>query len=95
MVQPAGPVDGDLGLVVGQFSGRVERGAGVEGGVGVEAVEDGAVFADVEGVRFGFGAGDEVLRRGSVKRLVSGTGDLDIGEDGNEAEGICGRIQTE
>ena len=48
VVQPAGPVDGDLRLVRGEFARGVEGGAGVEGGVLVESVEDGTVFADVE-----------------------------------------------
>ena len=66
VVQAAGPVDRDEGLVVRQLAGRVEGGAGVERGVGVQAVEDGAVVADVEAVVVG---GDgEVVGGGSVGR---------------------------
>ena len=49
VVQAAGPIDCDLGLLGGEFAGGVEGGAGVEAAVLVEAVEDGAVVAEVEG----------------------------------------------
>ena len=55
VVQPAGPVDGHLRLVRGEFARGVEGGARVEGGVLVEPVEDGTVFADVEGFTAGLG----------------------------------------
>ncbi len=47
VVQAAGPVDGDFGLVVAELARGVDGGAGVEGAVVVEAVEDGTVVADV------------------------------------------------
>jgi len=48
VVQAAGPVDGDLALVVAQLPGGVDGAAGVERAVVVQAVEDGAVVAEVE-----------------------------------------------
>ena len=50
MVQPAGPIDGDIGLAGCQFASCVEGGASVVGAVVEEAVENGTVVAHVEGV---------------------------------------------
>lgn len=47
MVQAARPVDRDVGLVGGQLASGVERGAGVEGAIAVEAIEDRAVVTHV------------------------------------------------
>lgn len=47
VVEPTGPVDRDAGLVVDEFARGVDGGAGVEGTVAVESVEDGTVVADV------------------------------------------------
>lgn len=47
VVEPAGPIDCDAGLVVDEFARGVDGGAGVEGTVAVEAVEDGTVVANV------------------------------------------------
>lgn len=50
VVQTAGPINGDVGLFAGEFAGCVEGGAGVEGAIFEEAVEDGAIIAHVERV---------------------------------------------
>lgn len=47
VVEPAGPVDRDAGLVIDEFARGVDGSAGVEGTVAVEAVKDGTVVADV------------------------------------------------
>lgn len=66
VVQPAGPVYGDVGLAVDELLGGVERGAGVERAVVPDAVKDGAVVTDVEfcevgGELFGVFGGDAGL----------------------------------
>ena len=48
VVEAAGPVDGEVGLVIAELAGGVHAGAGVEGAVLEEPVEDGAVVADAE-----------------------------------------------
>ncbi|BAS77625.1 Os02g0214766, partial [Oryza sativa Japonica Group] len=48
VVQPAGPVDGDVVGAVVELDGGADGGPRVGLAVGVEAVEDGAVRADVE-----------------------------------------------
>ena len=67
MVEATRPVDGDLRLVGGQFSSGVEGGASVEGGILVEAFEDGAVVADVVALGIVALGGDKILRCYSEK----------------------------
>lgn len=72
VVQAAGPVYGDVGLAVDEFFCGVERGAGVERAVVPDAVEDGAVVADVEfcevgGELFGVFGGDAGLVARTVR----------------------------
>ena len=66
MMQPAGPVDCNEGLVVREFTSRVEGSTSVEGCVGVESVENGAVFANVEAAVVG--SYREVVGGGSMRR---------------------------
>lgn len=68
-MQPTGPVDGDVGLVAGQFAGSVEGGSSIERAVAVEAVKDGAIVAHV--IRI---ASVAQIRSETVSRRYSGFG---------------------
>lgn len=68
VVESAGPVDGDVAVVVVEFHGALERGAGVHGAEVEEALEDGAVVSDVE-VAEVFGVVLDVLRGDALQEV--------------------------
>jgi len=83
VVQPTGPIDGDVvgGLV--ELDGGTDGGAGVGLAEGVEAVEDGAVLADVEPLE-----GAEVIVLG-VGGDGAEEGDVVVGVEAAEIAVTC------
>mmetsp|Transcript_13936 Transcript_13936/g.33257 ORF Transcript_13936/g.33257 Transcript_13936/m.33257 type:complete len:206 (+) Transcript_13936:977-1594(+) len=79
VMEPPGPVDGDVGVVVVEADGPVDGGAGVQLGELVQSVEDGAV---------GVFPGVELLHLAGVLPEVVG---VDLGEEVDVVVGVEAR----
>lgn len=70
MMEAAGPIDGDVGVSAVEFDGGAKGATGGGLAEGEEAVEDGAVLADVEAL--------EVTREGGIGEGLGGDGGEEV-----------------